>query len=191
MHALPFLLALYAAFWEVKAPQEWTQQELQKLFEDSPWAQVVTSGGGLPVPSIQMYVATAPPMRLAEAEFARRHKIIADVLKLEYETFLRENPGKYIVLAVYMPDQSPMAAAGEARTMEEESRMRAGRKSLKITGHFPPSSTDPYLRLVFPRVDLSKEKNLVFEIYVPGVPNPYRTAEFRVRDMRFQGEAAY
>jgi hypothetical protein len=75
--------------------------------------------------------------------------------------------------------------------MEKESVLRIGRRKYRMTGHFPPAPTDPYLRLVFPREVDPQDKSLRFELYLPGVPSPYRWAEFRLREMRYRGEPAF
>ena len=48
-------------------------------------------------------------------------------------------------------DNNAFSDNRETRQMEQECVMRVGRKKLKMTGHFPPSPGDPYLRLAFPR----------------------------------------
>ncbi len=72
--------------------------------------------------------------------------------------------------------------------MEEDSVMHVGRKKIKMTGHFPPTATDPYLRLAFPRQVSPTDKSVSFELYLPGVPNPFREAEFKVKDMVVNGK---
>ena len=71
--------------------------------------------------------------------------------------------------------------------MEEESIMKVGRQSYKMEGHFPPVPSDPFLRLVFPRVATERDKNVTFELYLPGY-GPFHEAQFRVRDMRYKGK---
>jgi hypothetical protein len=57
-----------------------------------------------------------------------------------------------------------------------------------LTGSFPPSESDPFLRLAFPRqVELS-DKTLTFDLYLPGVPAPFRSAEFSLKDMVVAGK---
>ena len=52
----PLLLSLFAApFWDAKAPANWTEDELQRLFTDSPWAQMVKAPGRVaPGPAVQV-----------------------------------------------------------------------------------------------------------------------------------------
>ena len=71
--------------------------------------------------------------------------------------------------------------------MEEESVMKVGRKRYQMVGHFPPTPSDPYLRLVYPRAVGPGDKTVTFELYLPG-NGPYHDAEFRVRDMLHKGK---
>jgi len=71
--------------------------------------------------------------------------------------------------------------------MEEESILKVGKKKYQMTGHFPPTPADPYLRLVFPRPIGPNDKSLVFELYLPGVGNTYRTVEFRIKELGYKG----
>ena len=66
--------------------------------------------------------------------------------------------------------------------------MRIGRKKYKMTGHFPPSAGDPYLRLAFPRVATAADKSVTFDLYVPGVSMGARSAEFSIKDMIVKGK---
>jgi len=66
--------------------------------------------------------------------------------------------------------------------------MRIGKKKFKMTGHFPPSPRDPYLRLAFPREAQATDKSVVFDLYLPGVPIPYREVEFKVKDLLVNGK---
>jgi hypothetical protein len=185
--ALLLALALFgrAPFWETKPPAQWTDAEVQELLTNSIWAQpaVDSRGGGVAV-----YLASARPMREAELELARRQPPAADDPGAEeYRDFLRENQGKQIVLAVALPDRKALEDPVEVRRMEEECVLKVGRKKYQMTGHFPPGKTDPYLRLVFPRAVTVADRSLVFELYVPGLPSPYRRVEFRVQDLAYRG----
>lgn len=182
-----FLLGALAAppFWEAKPPVEWNALEIEQMLADSPWAQTATQPRA---PGVQVFLASARPVREAEAERARRKKIPRDSEgEIEYAEYLATNEGKVIVLALAIPDPMALANAAEARAFEEESRLRAGRKKFKMEGHFPPAGEDPYLRLAFPRPDLQGLKELVFELYVPGVPAPYRTAVFELKRLVYRG----
>jgi hypothetical protein len=182
------LAALLAAppFWEAKPPSAWTSEEIQLLLRDSPWAQEVAAPiekGGVVV-----YLATARPLRAAEEELIRRNprlRSLEDPDAEEFREFLRENAGKVIVLAVQLP--RALTDDAEIRRMEKECVLKVGRRKYRVTGHFPPAPTDPHLRLVFPRDVRPEDKTLRFELYVPGLGNPYRWAEFRVRELKYKG----
>jgi len=179
MHLVCVLLALMAApFWETKAPRDWTEAEIARLMHDSPWAQMAE-----PAPDVQIYLATAEPLRAAEAELARRR---GKRLNDEYVDYLRQQAGKTIVLAISFRNLNALSDAEEARHMEEESIMKVGRQKYKMEGHFPPVPGDPFLRLVYPRVVTARDKTVTFELYVPG-NGPYHEAEFKVRDMMYKG----
>jgi hypothetical protein len=193
----PLLFMLAPPFWEAKPPAEWTTQELAELLGDSPWAQIVGSQAiAVPAPAVQMYLATAAPMQAAEQEAARRAKLQRppgterpeSALAAEYRNWLEDNRGTQIVLAIRMDSNRGFADEQEVRRMEDESVMRVGRRKIKMTGHFPPYPGDPYLRLAFPRqVELS-DKTVSFDLYLPGVPGPYRGAEFKLKDMVVRGK---
>jgi hypothetical protein len=186
---LAFMLA--APYWETKPARHWNDEELMGLLRDSPWAQVTSFRETAEVP---VYIASAKPLRDAEAEIIRRYtlKLGANAPKelparREYELFLADNLGKVIVIAIRNPNLEALAVDAEIKQMEESSFLRVGRKKLKMTGHFPPAESDPVLRLVFPRpADLGKD--LSFEMYIPGVTGPYRQAIFRIKDLMFQGQ---
>jgi hypothetical protein len=191
MHVLVAAALFTAPFWETKAPHEWSKQELRKMVEDSPWAQIAEAPRRGLAPGVQVYLASATPVREAEAELARRGNVPSDLLREEYEAFLREAGGKSIVLAIYVPDASRVAEGEEARRMQEDSVLKTGRQSLRMTGHFPPTSSDPFLRLIFPRPQTAGGNRLTFEIYVPGIPAPYRSVEFRLKDLTYKGKPDY
>jgi hypothetical protein len=180
MQLVVALLALLAApFWETKAPGDWSEGQIELLLHDSPWAQMAG-----PVPEVQIYLATAEPIRAAEAEIARRR---AKALHADYLDYLRQERAHSIVLAISYKDATPLADAAEARRMEEESIMRIGRQKYQITGHFPPVPSDPFLRLVYPRAVTARDTTVTFELYLPG-RGPYHEADFRVREMLYQGK---
>lgn len=189
-------LFLFAApFWETKAPADWTEEELRQMLTDSPWAQMVSAPDrSVPSPPVQIYLATAAPIEQAELEIARRYRrkrpetAPPDQLAEEYRLWLADNRPTHVVLAVRIESNRGFFDEQEMRHMEEESIMRAGRKKIKMTGHFPPSATDPYLRLAFPRPASTTEKSISFELYLPGVPSPFREAEFKLKDMAVKGK---
>lgn len=193
----PLLLMLAAPFWEAKPPAEWTNQELAQLFSDSPWAQIVSSQAvAVPGPGVQVYLATAAPMQAAEQEGARRAQLQRkpgaeppeSPLAGEYRNWLEDNRATQIVLAIRMESNRGFSDEQEVRRMEDESVMRVGRRNIKMTGHFPPYPGDPYLRLAFPRQAELSDKTVSFDLYLPGVPAPYRGAEFKLKDMVVRGK---
>lgn len=184
MHVLGLLLALFAApFWESKAPPQWSEEELKEFLSDSPWAQLISD----PAPGVLVFLASARPMEEAELEFARRNGRKAAWTNEDYSDYLRENQGKCLVLAIPYSNLNALADAEESRRMEEECILKVGHKKFKITGHFPPVPSDPYLRLIYPRAVGPADKAFSFELYLPGVVNPYRRVEFRVKDLYYKG----
>ena len=175
--AIGLWLALMAApFWESKAPHDWSETELNQILSDSPWAQTIDGA--------TMFLATALPLREAEQERARR-RLLADP---DFNDFLKEDGGKHIVLAIAIPNLNSLADAREAKRMEEESVLKVGKKKYKMTGHFPPTPSDPYLRMVFPRQAGPNDKSLVFELYIPGAELTYRLVEFRLKELMYRGK---
>ena len=73
---------------------------------------------------------------------------------------------------------------------ELETQMTVGGKTYKIEGTFPPTPSDPVLRLVFPRSVKPTDKWLAFRLYLPGQPFPEREAEFHVKDLIYRGKLA-
>jgi hypothetical protein len=183
-------------FWQEKPPAEWTDPELISLLTNSPWAQMVPAPSGADAPAIEIYVATAGPMEKAERERDRRYKIKRPqsapvpgaALVEEYRAWLEENRATQIVVAIAIHDGKAFADEQETRRMEQESVMRIGKKKFKITGHFPPTTADPYLRLAFPRAATEADKSVIFDLYVPGVAIGFRSAEFRIKDMLVNGK---
>lgn len=190
------MLVFFAApFWETKAPADWDDSELQQILTDSPWAQTVGAPGG-EAPAVQIYLATAAPMEAAERERdirAQRRRppnapVQEDQLGEEYRAWLEDNRATQIVLSVRIANNAGFFDERETHRMEEESVMRVGRKKFKMTGHFPPTASDPYLRLAFPRRVDSTDKTVSFDVYLPGVAMPFREAEFAVKGMIVKGK---
>jgi hypothetical protein len=185
---------LQAPFWETKPPELWTDEEVQQVLSASPWVQTVTvHARGGSVPSVFVYLATAKPVREAEQELRRRREgpPPEDPAAEEYDEFLAQNQGKYVVLAVRADNPLALADAEQARRMEQESVMIADRERHRLAGHFPPTPSDPYLRLVFPRPSRRDFRKLRFELYLPTAVFPYRTVEFEVRELYYRGEAEF
>ncbi|MCP5120250.1 MAG: hypothetical protein GY953_56360, partial [bacterium] len=149
---LCLLFAGVAPFWETKAPEEWTDKELEQLLFASPWAQRL----GTPMPEsetprvevdpVHVFLATSRPMQMAEAECRRRAR--ADTPpeqpeEDEFREFLAENPGAYIVLAVRPRRPRFLEDERELRRMEERSVLQIGRRKHRMVGHFPPTDQDP------------------------------------------------
>jgi len=190
--ALILAVLLAPPFWELRSASAWTAEEIDQLLSDSPWAQRVE--GPLAGGSVVVYLATAQPAREAEEELLRRGlrpQPVEVPVSDEYREFLRRNAGKVIVLAVRLPVMAAFGDEAELRRMEKESVLKVGRRKYRMTGHFPPTLADPCLRLAFPRDVDRQEKTLRFQLYLPGVPSPYRWAEFRLREMGYRGQPAF
>jgi hypothetical protein len=191
MVALWIVAALLAPpFWEVRPPSAWTVEEIRQLLSDSPWAQAAKAPRE--EQGILVYLATARPVREAEERrLGGGLRPGAESSAGEYRKFLRENAGKVIVLAVQLPLAAILQRAPDIPRMEQESVLKIGRRKYHMTGHFPPAPGDPYLRLVFPREVRPDDKTLNFELCLPGLPAPYRWAQFRLSQMKYRGEAEY
>jgi hypothetical protein len=186
------LLAAPPPFWESKSPHDWTDLEISSLLHDSPWARAALAQGIVHQPGVQTYLSSALPMQEAEAQVKRRRQIrnrpAAPVETDEYLEFVKQHKAESIVLTVFFPDPVQLADAKEAKRMEEECFLKVGRKKYKMTGHFPPTPDDPYLRLVFPRQLGPKDKTLEFDLYLPGAPDPYRIAEYVIKELMYKGK---
>ena len=66
--------------------------------------------------------------------------------------------------------------------------MIIGKKSYPMVGHFPPTPSDPVLRLIFPRAVKATDKTVLFRLYLGGLNFPEREVEFRVKDLAWQGK---
>jgi hypothetical protein len=186
------LLAAPPPFWESKAPHDWTDLEISGLLNDSPWARAALAQGILSQQGIPTYLSSALPMQEAEAEIKRRRQIrnrpAGPAETDDYLEYLKQHKADSIVLTVLFPDPLQLANANEAKRMEEECFLKIGRKKYKMTGHFPPTPADPYLRLVFPRQIGPKDKTIEFDLYLPGVPDSYRIAEYVIKEMMYRGK---
>ena len=182
-------LALLAeGFWNVKAPADWSIEEVRELLQRSPWATLSSATRGT---ALRVHLASATPIREAETRQrqALRHLEPTGPSFEEYQAMLNE--GRYIVLAVYLPDASALSDGIESKSLERDSVLHIGRRAYKLVTHFPPSSGDPYLRYVFPREVKANDKALLFDVYIPGVNYPQRHIEFDLREMLYQGKLAY
>jgi len=166
------------------------------MLTDSPWAQMAQGPGKQSAAPVLVFFATAAPMQIAEQESDRRARLKRpkarqtepDPLVEEYRAWLEENRAAQIVVAILIPNTAAFSDQREVRKMEEESVLQIGRKKLKMTGHFPPSAGDPYLRLAFPRQVQLSDKSILLDLYLPGIPSPYRQAQFTVKDMVVNGK---
>jgi hypothetical protein len=190
------LLAFADSYWDAKAPADWTTAEVMNLLSDSPWAQMVAGTARVPGPTVQIYIASAEPIINAEHERNLRARTKGqdkpgdNAMADEYRLWLEENRTTQIVVAVRLTNRKGFDDATEMRRMEEYCVLKAGKNKYKLTGHFPPWSGDPYLRLAFPRkVELS-DKTMTLELYVPGLPGPYRELQFSLKDMLYKGKLA-
>jgi len=172
-------------FWEAKPPERWSDREIEAIRTDSPWA--VSVG---PEPKVLVYLASARPVEDAEEEARLRIRNPLANPDPDYLDYLRENGDKHFVLAVPDVTLSRLAKTGEEKAIEENTEMVIGRKSYKIIGHFPPTESDPVLRLVFPREAQATDKSVVFHLYLPGLPFPHRETEFRMKDLMYHGKLA-
>jgi hypothetical protein len=194
MHVLAFLCALLVAapFWEAKPAHDWSDAEISAMLHGSPWAQPATTEGIVSQADVPTWLSSAQPVADAEAEALRRlifRKHLESQAEIdEYHAYLNDQKEKPIVLTVNLPDPLALANAAESKRMEEGCYLKIGRKKYKMTGHFPPTPDDPYLRLIFPRALGPKDKSLEFDLYLPGVTNPYRMVEYQLKDMLYKGK---
>ena len=124
---LPLFFLFAQPFWEAKAPEMWTEQEINVLRTDSPWAQKVG-----PEPGVVVYLATAQPIEEAETELRVRSKSTGHEVDADYLAFLSANRGKCFVLAIPYDRVSGLEKAAESKKMEEESVMVIGKKQYHI-----------------------------------------------------------
>jgi len=186
MRSLPVLLLLLAQpFWETKPPDKWSDAEIDAVRHSSPWVQAVG-----PPPELLVWLATAEPIEEAEAEARLRPHRTEKEPDPDYAAYLAENRESSFVLAVAYPTLKDLGHAGEDRRMEQECQMIVGRKTYRIVGYFPPTPSDPVLRLVFPRVVKPEDRAVTFRLYLAGLNFPERELEFRVKDLLYHGKLA-
>jgi hypothetical protein len=180
-----FLLLAAPPFWEARPPAEWTVAELKSMLTESPWVQAVG-----PVPHVYVILATAKPVRDAETELKRRglrHPASGarpdQTPDIDYVDYVKAHANEHFVLAIPYTDLAGLGLAEEERRLEEETVMLVGRKRIKMIGHFPPTPSDPVLRLIFPRAVTAADKSVAFDLFLPGVSQPARMVEFRIKDL--------
>ena len=186
------LLTLLTAtpFWDTIDVNQWSEEQLLEFFGNSPWSQPAESTAGN---GVLTFLATSKPVQLAEVEKRRRQMkkvagvdVIQDPAWDEFQEFLERDTAKYIVLAVPIPAEATREAS-EMSLMENQSVMKLGKQKIKMSGYFPPSPTDPYTRLIFPRAGTEKAKELVFELFLPGTGTPYRQVYYPTKGMNYRG----
>jgi len=191
------LLLLAAAFWQEKPPSEWTDIQIAQFLNDSPWAHPAKGAAGkvqgLPV---QTYLASSKFVEEVEKERNRRaalrRKQTEGALAEEYRFWFEDNRADQVILAVRVGTPVGFSEEGEIRRMQEESAMRSGNVKVKMSSYFPPNANDPYVRFAFPRnIIQPAEKILGFDLYLPGVPTPFRIVEFAVADLVMDGKPDY
>jgi hypothetical protein len=181
MHAVIALFFFLAQpFWETKPPEKWTDREIDTVLHSSPWVEAAG-----PEPAVLVYFATAAPIEEAEAQLRARASQPAPMLDPDYLDYVRDNRDHAFILGIPFSKLNGLGNAGENKRMQTESRMKVGKKTYQILGHFPPTPTDPVLRLVFPREVKSTDKTVEFQLYIPGVPFPERDVLFYVKDLVF------
>lgn len=191
MHLILSLLLFFQAaetpFWETKKPAEWSDEQIETLMSQSPWGAPTTIGNTI------AFLASARPLREAENELFRRRELNGEVKAEEedYHAYITQNPGKHIVVAVRMASNNHLFNAKELKSMEKECFLRSGKQKIKAVGHFPPTPTDPYLRILFPRIALTGMKVLSVGLYLPGIHKPFQDVEFWLSDMTYHGQLEY
>lgn len=201
------LIALLCAdpFWQTKPAKEWTDAELSQFLADSPWAQMAAQPGKPQGGKssgedklVQVYLATAGPVVKALAERDRRMELrrpgitkalAEDPLSEERALWFADRRAAYIIVAARVGNNDAFSIDKETSRMERESVMEAGRIQVKVSATFPPTQTDPHLYLAFLREPVAAtDKDLSFGLYLPGVPGPYRTVTFKIKDMMVDGK---
>lgn len=191
---LTMALLTVTPYWELTDVKQWSEEQLIDFFGNSPWSQPaegVTGRGGND--GVLTFLATAKPVQLAEQEQRRRRiKKIAGVDAVqdpsweEFQEFLERDAAKYIVLAVAIPTEATRDGS-EMSLMENQSILKIGKQKIKMSGYFPPSPTDPFTRLIFPRSGTDTAKELVFELFLPGTGAPYRQVFYQRKAMTYRG----
>src|ERR1019366_7964921 len=203
---LALALLLFAdPFWQIKPPMEWTDIELSQFLGDSPWAQMAAQPGKAQVGKnagqgqlVQVYLATAGLVVKAVAERERRAELrrpgaakalADDPLPEERSVWFADNREESVIVAARVGNNDAFSSGEETRRVEKGCAMDLGRLKVKLSAYFPPTRPDPHLYLAFPREPvLPSDKTVSFELYLPGVPGPYRTVQFKVRDMLVDGK---
>lgn len=179
------LLFLKPPFWEARPPEKWSDLEVDEMLHDSPWAQTVGPG-----PQVAVYLATAAPEALAEAEVRVRGHAPGGAnatVDFDYNDYVRQHREEALVIAVVYPRGSTFGTERQQQRIEEAAEMQAGSRTYRILGYFPPTKDDPVLRLAFPRRVEVTDKTVLFRLYLPGLPFPEREILFKVKDLMWRG----
>jgi hypothetical protein len=177
---LVLLFFLAQPFWETKPPETWNDTDIETILRSSPWVAAAGSES-----AVTVYFATATPIEQAQAQLRKRSKLPA--LDPDYVDYLAEHRDDAFVLAIPYPRVAGAGKAEESTRMQEQTEMKIGRKTYKILGHFPPTPSDPVLRLVFPRAVKPTDKLVEFKLYLANLPFPEREVSFFVKDLFYRG----
>jgi hypothetical protein len=185
MHALVPLLFFFAQpFWQARPPEDWTLKEIGILRSMSPWAQTVG-----PAPPVLVYFATAAPIEEAESELRVRSKSPMREPDPDYAAYITGHRDQNFVVAIPYANLAKLGKAEEERRLEEETVMLIGKtRRHKMVGHFPPTPSDPILRLIFPREVRPTDKTVIIRFSLPGIDFPDREVEFQVKDLMYRGK---
>jgi len=192
-------------FWQTKPAKDWNDAELSQFLADSPWAQMAAqpakpqgSKKSAEDKLVQVYLATAEPVVKALAERDRRMELrrpgitkalAEDPLSEERALWFADHRAAYIIVAARVGNNDAFSIEKETARMEHDSVMETGRTQVKVSATFPPTQTDPHLYLAFLREPVEASgKDLSLALYLPGVPAPYRTVTFKIKDMMLDGK---
>ncbi len=186
-----------APFWQEKPVAEWNDIQLAQFLNDSPWAHAATGTGKVQGPPVQTYLASGHLVEQALTErnrraALRRKQAAEDTLAEEYRAWFEDNRASQVILAIRAGNLLGFSEEAEIRHMQETSAMRSGKVKVKMSGYFPPTDNDPYVRMAFPREIVAPgEKFLDFDLYLPGIAGPFRAVEFAVQDLIVDGKPDY
>lgn len=184
MHTFLALLFLFAPpFWEARQPPEWADSEVDQMLHNSPWAQKAG-----PEPSVRIFLASARPIREAEAELRIRGREVVPDPDPDYLEYAARNADSQVILAVEYQRAGVSWPVEEERRLKDQCVMVAGRRKHHMIGYFPPTSDDPVLRIAFPRDAQPTDKRILFRLYLPGITFPEREAEFDVKQLFYHGK---
>ena len=191
------LLLTATPFWQEKAPAEWNDIQIAQFLNDSPWAHPAKADGkvvGSPVPA---YIASSQFVEQVEKErnrraALRRKQTTEGALAEEYGFWFEDNRKDQVILTVRVGNSIAFSDEREIRRMQESSALHSGNVRAKMSSYFPPSASDPYLHMAFPRSIIKPaEKYLSFAIYLPGIASPFRTVDFVASELITDGKPDY